>query len=74
MLQSLKPVIALFVLICATALASWWTHPTLEEKVEKKCKKQAFRYITVTDMYRRELKVCKEITLERMRKSMSMKK
>ena len=68
MLQSSKLLIATFLILLSTVLYSWFNHPTLEDRVEAACKKKAFKYIAVTDMYERELKVCKQIKLSRMRK------
>lgn len=67
MLQSLKPVAILFVLIVAIVFHSWYNHPTLEERVQAKCEKRELRYKGY-DVYERNVKVCKEVTLIRMRK------
>lgn len=65
MLQS-KTIAALAIIICAIFTVSWFSKPSLEDRVQAKCEKQAFRYMFVKDVYDREVRVCKEITLKKM--------
>ena len=67
MLQS-KTIATLFIAVVSFFAVSWFSKPSLEDQVQAMCEKQAFRYIFVKDMYDRELKVCTEVTIERIKK------
>lgn len=68
MLQSSKPVAILFVIICAIIFGSWYNHPTLQEKVQAKCEAKELRYKGY-NVYDRNVRVCVEVTLNRMNKT-----